>query len=53
MGVLELVAFIEQTFDVHVANDELVPDNLDSVASIAVYLRRKLAGATPGLTASH
>lgn len=52
MGVLELVAFLEQTFHLHVANDELVPENLDSVANIAAYLQRKLGAAAPSLTTS-
>jgi len=42
-GVLELVGFIEETFEVSVADDELVPDNLDSISKIAAYVRRKKA----------
>lgn len=42
-GVLELVAFIETEFSVQMADAEIVPDNLDSIASIANYLERKVA----------
>lgn len=40
-GVLELVGFIEESFDVSVADEELVPENLDSVANAAAYIKRK------------
>ena len=40
-GVLELVAYLEQTFDVLVDDSELVPENLDSVASIVAFVARK------------
>jgi acyl carrier protein len=40
-GVLELVAFIQQAFEVVVQDDEIVPDNLDSIEKIAAFVRRK------------
>jgi acyl carrier protein len=43
-GVLQLVAFLESTYGIQVRDDELVPDNLDSVARISSYLDRKLSG---------
>ena len=42
-GVLELVAFLEQTFSIKVSDDELVPDNLDSIDFICSYLAGKIA----------
>ena len=42
-GVLELVAFIEETFDFRVEDEELIPENLDSVNRIVNYIRAKLA----------
>lgn len=42
-GVLELVAFIEEEFDVVVDDEELVPENLDSVNRVATFLQRKKA----------
>jgi acyl carrier protein len=41
-GVLELVGFLEERFAIHVADDEITTDNLDSLTAIATYLRRKL-----------
>jgi len=40
-GVLELVMFVEETFDVAVQDEEIVPENFDSVSCLAVYVRRK------------
>ena len=41
-GVLELVGFIESTFDIEIEDDELIPDNLDSVNKIVQFVKRKL-----------
>ena len=41
-GVLELVAFLEQTFSIKVSDDELVPRNLDSIDLICSYLAGKI-----------
>ena len=40
-GILELVAFLETEFSLQMSDAEIVPDNLDSIASIAAYLERK------------
>ena len=42
-GVLELVFFLEKTFAIKVADDEVLPDNLDSVEQIAQFVGNKLA----------
>ena len=44
-GVLELIAFLEQTYGIRVADEEIVPDNLDSVDNMTRYLSTKLAAA--------
>ena len=41
-GVLELVCFLEGTFAIEIADDELLPENLDSIAAIGAYVQRKL-----------
>ncbi|HVK75743.1 MAG TPA: acyl carrier protein [Kofleriaceae bacterium] len=43
-GVLELVAFVEEKYGVKVGDDELVPENLDSVANLAAFVVRKTGG---------
>lgn len=40
-GILELVAFVEQTFGISLADADIVPDNLDSIARIANFVARK------------
>jgi acyl carrier protein len=40
-GVLELVMFVEETFDITVEDEEIVPENFDSVSQLAIYIRRK------------
>ena len=40
-GVLELVDFLEETFAITVEDEELVPENLDSLNNLAAYLAKK------------
>lgn len=40
-GVLELVAFVEETFGIAVSDDELVPAHFDSVRNLATFVERK------------
>lgn len=41
-GILELVAFLEETFGIRMEDDELIPENLDSISNVAGYLQRKV-----------
>ena len=41
MGMSQLVAFLEQEFALEVRDEELVPENLDSVARAAAFVARK------------
>jgi acyl carrier protein len=40
-GVLEIVSFIEGKYELTVADDDMIPQNLDSVANIAAFVVRK------------
>ena len=40
-GVLEIIAFLQSEFGVEVEDNEILPENLDSVAAIAAYVGRK------------
>lgn len=40
-GFLELIGFLEETYGIRVADDEMVPENLDSLDAIEAYLARK------------
>jgi len=44
-GILELVAFIEETFSFKLADEDLVPENLDSVNKIGVFILSKTVRA--------
>lgn len=44
-GVLELVFFMEKTFQIKVADDEVIPENLDSIQFISEFIRRKSSAA--------
>jgi acyl carrier protein len=43
-GAMDLVMFLEETFGFPIADEELVPDNLDSVEKIGAFVTRKLQG---------
>ena len=40
-GFLELVTFIEETYGIKVEEDEMIPENLDSLDSLVQFLARK------------
>jgi acyl carrier protein len=40
-GILEVVMFLESRYGIKVADDELIPENLDSIDRIAAFVRRK------------
>lgn len=50
-GVLEIIAFVERSYGFAVADDEIIPENLDSIERIAAYVGRK-TGAPAGDLAS-
>lgn len=44
-GVLEVITFLETEFGIKVEDDEMTPDNLDTIANIVAFVARKKAGA--------
>lgn len=40
-GVLELVSFIEEAFGIVMNDDELIPENLDSLNKLSSFITRK------------
>ena len=44
-GFLELIMFLEGTYGIKVAPEEMVPGNLDSLNRVAQFLKRKLGDA--------
>jgi len=43
-GILELVTYLEETFKIFVEDEELVPENLDSIAKVVRYILKKNGG---------
>lgn len=43
MGILELIEYLEQTFRIRVAPEEMVPANFDSIDTIDAFLVCKTA----------
>ncbi|MEE4354103.1 MAG: acyl carrier protein [Desulfatiglans sp.] len=41
-GILELVNFLEEEFEITVDDEELIPENLDSIDNVVTYLQRKV-----------
>jgi acyl carrier protein len=40
-GVLELVEFLESTFSIKIEDEELVPENLETIDNIIAFLNKK------------
>lgn len=40
-GVLEIILFLEQQFGIKIKDEEMVPNNLDSVANIVNFVEMK------------
>ena len=41
-NILELIMFVEETYHISVSDNEIVPDNFDSVAKMASYVQTKM-----------
>jgi acyl carrier protein len=41
VGVMELVAFLEETFSIRIEDDEIIPDHFDSVNKLVNYVQSK------------
>ena len=40
-GILELVSFIEEQYRIKIEDEELIPDNLDSVNNVVRFINKK------------
>ncbi len=45
MGILEIIMFLEERFGVTVAENEMVPQNLDSIENLIAFIDRKREAA--------
>jgi acyl carrier protein len=47
LGVLDLVTFIEQEFGITVVDEELGPENFQTIECLAGFVERKRNGVSP------
>lgn len=50
LGILDIVTILEQTFDLTVNDEELVPEHFESIESISAFIKKKSSAveSTPG-----
>jgi acyl carrier protein len=46
-GFIELITFIEEAFGITVSDEEMLPENFDSLRNIDGYVARKRAATAP------
>lgn len=51
-GVLEVTTFLESQFGIKIEDTEIVPENLDTIANIVAFVKRKSAAAAGAETAA-
>jgi acyl carrier protein len=44
-GMLELITFLEEEYEIRIADTEMVPENLDGIERIAGFVARKRGAA--------
>lgn len=42
-GVMDLVFFVEENFNLQVQDSEIIPENFDSIQKMTAYIQRKQA----------
>lgn len=43
-GILEVIAFLEEEYEITIEDEEMIPDNLDSIDNIVAFLRTRQVG---------
>ncbi len=41
LGIQKLLAYLETTFSIQIADDELIPDNFQTIEAISAFVRDK------------
>jgi acyl carrier protein len=47
-GVLELISYLEETFGIKIEDDDVVPENLDTLRNVSNFVKSKLNGKDAG-----
>jgi acyl carrier protein len=42
-GILQIISFLEEEFAIIIDDDEILPENLDSLSNITTFLNKKLS----------
>jgi acyl carrier protein len=45
-GILELIEYLESTFGIEIREEEMLPENLDSLANVTTFVYRKISKCT-------
>ena len=45
LGILDVVTFLEKEFDIIVSDEELLPENFESIRCLSTFVQRKTNGA--------
>ncbi len=53
MNVLQLVTYVEKQFSLTIEDEEIVPDNFDSVTRLAGYIRNKMQSRENAVVVKH
>ena len=40
-GILELIEFVEEQYEIKIEDDELIPENLDSLNNLSAFILKK------------
>lgn len=46
-GVLELVSFVEERYGISLEDEELIPENLDSISRLSAFITGKIGNLQP------
>ncbi len=45
-GILEVITYVEENFNIKIEDHELIPENLDSISNIVNFINRKVNEGT-------
>ncbi len=43
LGIIELINYLENTFNIRIYDSEVIPENFDTIRCISEYIQRKVA----------
>ena len=46
LGIMKLILFLEEKFSVKITDEDLIPENFESIRTINFLVEKKMAGAT-------